>query len=53
MLALAHHQQDAIDRRIIADRAAVARKLLLTRAWVLRSSTCSCSRRTFRWPSDA
>lgn len=34
MLAMAHCLQDAIDRRLIADRAAVARKLVLTRAWV-------------------
>lgn len=33
-LALAHHLQDAIDRRAVADRAAVARKLGLTRARV-------------------
>jgi hypothetical protein len=32
MLALAHHIQAAIDRGAIADRAAVARKLGLTRA---------------------
>lgn len=32
MLALAHHIQGAIDRRVVADRAEVARKLGLTRA---------------------
>jgi hypothetical protein len=32
MLALAHHLQNAIDRGLVADRAAVARKLGLTRA---------------------
>lgn len=32
MLALAHHIQDAIDRGIVTDRAAVARKLGFTRA---------------------
>ncbi len=32
MLALAHHLQDAIDRGAVADRAAVAAKLRLTRA---------------------
>lgn len=32
MLALAHHIQWAIDRRVVADRAEVARKLGLTRA---------------------
>jgi hypothetical protein len=32
MLALAHHIQDAIDRGVVADRAAVARKLGFTRA---------------------
>jgi hypothetical protein len=34
MLALAHHLQGAIDRGLVADRAAVARKLRLTRARV-------------------
>lgn len=34
MLALAHHLQGGIDRGLIADRAAVARKLGLTRARV-------------------
>lgn len=34
MLALAHHVQNAIDRGLVADRAAVARKLGLTRARV-------------------
>ncbi len=34
MLALAHHLQQAIDRGIVADRAAVARALGLTRARV-------------------
>jgi hypothetical protein len=34
MLALAHHLQSAIDRGLAADRAAVARKLGLTRARV-------------------
>ena len=34
MLALAHHLQNAIDRGLVADRAAVARKLGLTRARV-------------------
>ena len=34
MLALAHHLQGAIDRGFVADRAAVARKLGLTRARV-------------------
>ena len=34
MLALAHHIQGAIDRGIVADRAAVARQLGLTRARV-------------------
>ncbi len=34
MLALAHHLQDAIDRGVVADRAAVAAKLGLTRARV-------------------
>ena len=34
MLALAHHIQWAIDRGLVADRAAVARKLGLTRARV-------------------
>jgi len=34
MLALAHHLQSAIDRGFVADRAAVARKLGLTRARV-------------------
>jgi ParB-like chromosome segregation protein Spo0J len=34
MLALAHHLQSAIDRGLVADRAAVARKLGLTRARV-------------------
>lgn len=34
MLALAHHLQGAIDRGLVADRAAVARKLGLTRARV-------------------
>lgn len=33
-LALAHHLQNAIDRGLVADRAAVARKLGLTRARV-------------------
>ena len=33
MLALAHHLQGAIDRSLVANRAAVARKLGLTRAW--------------------
>jgi len=32
MLALAHHIQNAIDRSVVADRAAVARKLGFTRA---------------------
>jgi len=32
MLALAHHIQNAIDRGVVADRAAVARKLGFTRA---------------------
>ena len=32
MVALAHHLQAAIDRGVVADRAAVARKLGLTRA---------------------
>ncbi|HPA82903.1 MAG TPA: hypothetical protein PLS95_18930 [Thermoanaerobaculales bacterium] len=32
MLALAHHLQNAIDRGLVADRAAVARKLGFTRA---------------------
>lgn len=32
MLALAHHVQNAIDRGVVADRAAVARKLGFTRA---------------------
>jgi len=32
MLALAHHLQGAIDQGLIADRAAVTRKLELTRA---------------------
>jgi hypothetical protein len=32
MLALAHHIQSAIDRGVVADRAAVARKLGFTRA---------------------
>lgn len=32
MLALAHHIQNAIDRGMVADRAAVARKLGFTRA---------------------
>jgi len=34
MLALSHHLQDAIDRGLVADRAAVARKLGLIRAQV-------------------
>ncbi|WP_239014056.1 hypothetical protein [Archangium violaceum] len=34
MLALAYHLQGAIDRGLVADRAAVARKLGLTRARV-------------------
>lgn len=34
MLALAHHLQNAIDRGLVADHAAVARKLGLTRARV-------------------
>jgi len=34
MLALAHHIQSAIDRELVADRAAVARKLGFTRARV-------------------
>jgi hypothetical protein len=34
MLALAHHSQGAIDRGLVADRAAVARKLGLTRVRV-------------------
>jgi hypothetical protein len=34
MLALAHHLQIAIDRGLVPDRAAVARKLGLTRARV-------------------
>lgn len=34
MLALAHHLQDAIDRRLVPDRATVARKLGFTRARV-------------------
>jgi hypothetical protein len=34
MLALAHHLQGAIDRGLVADQAAVARKLGLTRARV-------------------
>jgi hypothetical protein len=34
MLALAHDLQTAIDRGLVADRAAVARKLGLTRARV-------------------
>lgn len=34
MLALAHHLQGAIDRGLVPDRAAVARKLGLTRARV-------------------
>lgn len=34
MLALAHHLQRAIDNGLVADRAAVARKLGLTRARV-------------------
>lgn len=34
VLALAHHLQSAIDRGLAADRAAVARKLGLTRARV-------------------
>jgi hypothetical protein len=34
MLALAHHIQNAIDRGVVADRAAVARKLGFTRARV-------------------
>jgi hypothetical protein len=34
MLAIAHHLQSAIDRGLVADRAAVARKLGLTRARV-------------------
>jgi hypothetical protein len=34
MLALAHHLQRAIDKGLVADRAAVARKLGLTRARV-------------------
>ena len=34
MLALAHHLQGAVDRGLVADRAAVARKLGLTRARV-------------------
>lgn len=34
MLALAHHLQSAIDRGLVADRAAMARKLGLTRARV-------------------
>jgi len=34
MLALAHQVQNAIDRGLVADRAAVARKLGLTRARV-------------------
>ncbi|WP_437761215.1 hypothetical protein WMF27_05970 [Sorangium sp. So ce281] len=34
MLALVHHLQDAIDRGLVVDRAAVARKLGLTRARV-------------------
>ncbi|WP_437873948.1 helix-turn-helix domain-containing protein [Sorangium sp. So ce363] len=34
MLALAHHPQGAIDRRLVAGRTAVARKLGLTRARV-------------------
>lgn len=34
ILALAHHLQSAIDRGLVADRAAVARKLGLTRAQV-------------------
>jgi hypothetical protein len=34
MLALAHHLQGTIDRGLVADRAAVARKLGLTRARV-------------------
>jgi hypothetical protein len=33
-LALAHHLQGAIDRGLVADRAAIARKLGLTRARV-------------------
>jgi hypothetical protein len=34
MLALAHHIQGAIERRLVADRAAIARKLGLTRSLV-------------------
>ncbi len=34
MLALAHHLQGAVDQGVVADRAAVARKLGLTRARV-------------------
>jgi len=34
MLALAHHLQGAVDHGVVADRAAVARKLGLTRARV-------------------
>ncbi|MDC0679386.1 hypothetical protein [Sorangium atrum] len=34
MLALAHHLQSHIDPGLAQDRAAVARKLGLTRAWV-------------------
>lgn len=34
MLSLAHHLQGAIDRGLVADRAAVVRKLDLTRARV-------------------
>lgn len=34
MLALAHHLQGAIDRGVVADRAAVARQLGFTRARV-------------------
>lgn len=36
MLALAHHIQGAIDRRVVADRAEAARKLGLTRARITR-----------------
>ncbi len=46
MLALAHHLQSAIDRGLVADRAAVARKLWLTRPGSRSYTTCSCWRRT-------
>jgi hypothetical protein len=46
MLALAHHLQSAVDRGLVADRAAVARKLGLTWARVTQLLGLLLRRRT-------